>query len=229
MTLAEVFCVVVFILLLACAVLILAQQGIAQGELDEMKVERDSMAVRLRDAERLNPGKTLLDSLRREAVQLQSRSDSLERVLVGARQERDDAVDRAEYREGQRGGGIDPPPCWYDNGNIEFVFRVEFTERGFILYNIVPPSRVGDEVMRYVRQAEDEREYTPSEFRALARPIYETGRQRDGFGPRGCRYYVRLNHYDGELPGVLAEQPEVFPERRKDITDHFFIRWLSRN
>lgn len=201
MTLAEVFCVVVFIMLLACAVLILAF-----------------------DTDQREPqGNTAMDSLKREAMQLQSRLDSLEVALAGTNRQLDDALGRAEYRERQlsgQGSGIDPPPCWRDDdGDPEFVFRVEFTEVGMVLHNIAPPRHGGDEAMWHARRIEDGQEYTPSRFRELSRPIYDAGRDRDGFGFRGCRYYVELDHQVGELPGV-------YQDRMADLERYFFYRRL---
>ena len=198
---------------------VVAQAARAEQLAQELTDARDaigSLAARLREAERLMSS----DSVGRSRIE----RDSLQNVLARAEQERDDAVDRAEYREGElrrfrQGTGIDPPPCWLDaDGNPEYIFRVELTNGGIILHR-VPTHRVDDEALWYAQWIEDGREYAPSEFRALTRPIYEAGRRRTvAFGPTGCRYWVRPVDRTGA-------SKDVFRLRERQLGQHFWFRW----
>ena len=198
---------------------VVAQAARAEQLAEDLTDARDaigSLAARLREAERLMSS----DSVGRSRIE----RDSLQNVLARAEQERDDAVDRAEYREGElrrfrQGTGIDPPPCWLDaDGNPEYIFRVELTNGGMILHR-VPTHRVDDEALWYAQWIEDGREYAPSEFRALTRPIYEAGLRRTvAFGPTGCRYWVRPVDRTGA-------SKDVFRLRERELGRHFWFRW----
>ncbi len=198
---------------------VVAQAARAEQLAQELTDARDaigSLAARLREAERLMSS----DSVGRSRIE----RDSLQNVLARAEQERDDAVDRAEYREGElrrfrQGTGIDPPPCWLDaDGNPEYIFRVELTNGGMILHR-VPTHRVDDEALWYAQWIEDGREYAPSEFRALTRPIYEAGLRRTvAFGPTGCRFWVQPVDRTGA-------SKDVFRLRERELGQRFWFRW----
>ena len=205
---------------------VVAQAARAEQLAQELADARDaigSLAARLRDAERLISSDSVVDSMRTEVGRSRIERDSLRTVLAGAEQERDDAVDRAEYREGElrrfrQGTGIDPPPCWLDaDGNPEYIFRVELTDDGLILHR-VPTHRDADEALQYAQQIENGREYAPSDFLRLTRPIFEAGRRRTALGPTGCRYWVQ------PVDGTGADKV-VFQERARNLEQRFWFRW----
>ena len=145
-----------------------------------------------------------------------------------AERERDDAVGRAEYREAQleqlsRGTGVDPPPCWLDGeGNPEYVFRIELTDRGMRIFKIAPRHRIaGDpEAARYSEAIEEGREYSQAEFLRVTQPFYALGVSRtEAFGAMGCRY---LDPAGGCGPG---DRKEVFQERQRALWRRFWFRW----
>ena len=212
---------------------VVAQAARAEQLAQELTDARDaigSLAARLRDAERLISSDSVVDSMRTEVVRsgierdsLQIERDSLQTVLAGAEQERDDAMDRAEYREEElrrQGTGIDPPPCWLDaDGKPEYIFRVELTDDGMILRKIVPAHRDDDEALEYAQGIEDGREYAPNRFLELTRPIYEAGRRRTvAFGPTGCRFWVRPVDRTGASKAV-------FRARTDQLGQRFWFHW----
>ena len=170
---------------------------------------------------------SVIDSLRTGLDESRFREDTLRGRIWEVQRERDDAVGRAEYRETQlqqlrRGSGIDPPPCWLDaEGNPEYIFRIELTDRGMRVFKIAPAHRVdGDpEVARYVAGIEEGREYEPTEFLRVTQPFYAVGVSRtEAFGAMGCRFWIRPVDATGD-------RKEVFQERQRDLWRRFWFRW----
>ena len=222
------------------------REGLTADEADEI-VEQAARAADLRDSleaarrtigsldrelrsarEQLfmNPD-SLIDSLRTDLSESRFREDTLRSRVWDAERERDDAVGRAEYREAQleqlsRGTGVDPPPCWLDGeGNPEYVFRIELTDRGMRIYGIAPPHRIaGDpEAARHAAAIEQGREYTPAEFLRVTQPFYALGVSRtEAFGAMGCRFWIRPEDRTGD-------RKEVFQERQRALWRRFWFRW----
>ena len=170
---------------------------------------------------------SLIDSLRAGLDESRFREDTLRSRIWEAQRERDDAVGRAEYRETQlqqlrRGSGIDPPPCWLDaDGDPEYIFRIELTDRGMRVFKIAPTHRVDSdpEVARYAARVEDGREYEPAEFLRVMQPFYAVGVSRTGaFGAMGCRFWIRPVDATGD-------RKEVFQERQQALWRRFWFRW----
>lgn len=170
---------------------------------------------------------SVMDSLRAGLSESRFREDTLRSLVWEAERERDDAVGRAEYRETQlrrlrRGGGIDPPPCWLDGeGNPEYIFRVELTDRGMRLYRVAPVHRIGSdpEAARRAAMIEDGRDYAPAEFLRVTQPFYELGVSRtEAFGSMGCRFWVRPVDRTGD-------RKDVFQERQRQLWRRFWFRW----
>ena len=170
---------------------------------------------------------SLIDSLRAGLDESRFREDTLRSRIWDAERERNDAVGRAEYRETQlqqlrRGSGIDPPPCWLDSeGNPEYIFRIELTDRGMRVFKIAPAHRAESdpEATRYAAVIEDGREYAPAEFLRVTQPFYAEGVSRaEAFGAMGCRFWIRP--VDG-----TGDRKEVFQERQRDLWRRFWFRW----
>ena len=170
---------------------------------------------------------SLIDSLRAGLDESRFREDTLRGRIWDAERERDDAVGRAEYRETQldqltRGSGVDPPPCWLDGeGNPEYVFRIELTDRGMRIFKIAPRHRIaGDpEVATHSAAIEQGREYSPAEFLRVTQPFYALGVSRtEAFGAMGCRFWIRPVDATGD-------RKEVFQERQRDLWRRFWFRW----
>lgn len=170
---------------------------------------------------------SLVDSLRAGLSESRFREDTLRSRVWDAERERDDAVGRAEYRESQleqlrQGVGIDPPPCWLaGDGNPEYIFRIELTDRGMRLFRIAPGHRIaGDpEATRHAAAIEEGREYAPAEFLRLTQPFYALGVSRtQAFGPMGCRFWIRPVDRTGD-------RKDVFQERQDQLWRRFWFRW----
>ncbi len=183
----------------------------------------------LRDARELLRGDSasLVDSLRSALASSRFANDGLRAEATVAEQERDDAIGRANYLQTQveqyrQGTGIDPPPCWLDrDGDPEYVFRVELTDRGMRLFDISPPRRAqtDPEAMRHVAAIEEGREYDPATFLRLTLPFYEMGVARtEPSGPLGCRFWIRPVDLTGD-------RKEVFRERESQLWRRFWFRW----
>ena len=164
------------------------------------------------------------DSLRAVAVRERMRASSMGDILATAGRERDEAIDRAEFREAEvrrlRGGlGIDPPPCWLDDEkNPEYIFRAVLTDSGIRLFKIAPPHRGNDPATPYLSAIESGRTYAPQEFLDITRPIYAAGLARTSFGPMGCRYWIRPVDQTGA-------RKDVFREREAQLWRRFWFRW----
>lgn len=165
------------------------------------------------------------DSLRNIAIHERKRSEAYRDQAMRATREREEAVGRAELREEQLnqltgGRGIDPPPCWLnEERRPEYILRIELTNNGFRLFKIAPPRHSDDNVMPHLATIQQDREYPPSQFLAMTRPIYEEGlRRTKSFGPRGCRFWVRPVDSTGS-------SKEVFQRREADLGKHFWFRW----
>lgn len=170
---------------------------------------------------------SLIDSLRAGLDESRFREDTLRSRVWDAERERDDAVGRAEYREAQleqlsRGTGVDPPPCWLDaEGNPEYVFRIELTDRGMRIFKIAPRHRItGDpEAAGHAAGIEEGREYSPAEFLRVTQPFYALGVSRtEAFGAMGCRFWIRPVDATGD-------RKEVFQERQRALWRRFWFRW----
>lgn len=165
-----------------------------------------------------------VDSLRAVAARERMRASSIGDILATAGRERDEAIDRAEFREAEvrrlRGGlGIDPPPCWLDDEkNPEYMFRAVLTDGGIRLFKIAPPHRGNDPATPYLSAIESGRIYAPQEFLDITRPIYATGLARTAFGPMGCRYWIRPVDQTGT-------RKDVFREREAQLWKRFWFRW----
>lgn len=185
---------------------------------DELRAARQQM---LADRD------SLLDSLRNDLSQSRFREDTLRSRVWGAERARDDALGRAEYREAQledlrRGIGIDPPPCWSDaEGDPEYIFRIELTDRGMRIFKTAPAHRAGSdpEATRFASAIEEGREYAPAEFLRVTQPFHTAGVSRtEAFGPMGCRFWIRPVDRTGDLK-------EVFQERQRELWRRFWFRW----
>ena len=183
----------------------------------------------LRDARELlrADSASVVDSLRSALAESRFANDGLRAEATVAEQERDDAIGRANYLQTQveqyrQGTGIDPPPCWLDrDGDPEYVFRVELTDRGMRLFDISPPRRAqtDPEAMRHVAAIEEGREYDPATFLRLTLPFYEIGVARtEPSGPLGCRFWIRPVDLTGD-------RKEVFRERESQLWRRFWFRW----
>lgn len=171
----------------------------------------------------LDDAASAVDSLR--AVRLQA--DALRHKTTQAEQERDDALGRANYLQTQveqlrQGTGIDPPPCWLDrDGDPEYIFRVELTDRGMRLFNISPVRRTETdlEAMRHAAAIEEGRVYDAATFLLLTLPFYEIGVSRTvPFGPMGCRFWIRPVDLTGD-------RKDIFRERESQLWRRFWFRW----
>ena len=171
----------------------------------------------------LDDAASAIDSLR--AAQLQA--SAFRQRTTQVEQERDDALGRANYLQTQveqlrQGTGIDPPPCWLDpDGDPEYIFRVELTDRGLQLFNISPVRRTETdlEVTRNAAAIEEGRVYDPATFLRLTLPFYEIGVSRTvPFGPMGCRFWVRPVDMTGD-------RKDIFRERESQLWRRFWFRW----
>ena len=170
---------------------------------------------------------SLVGSLRTRLGESRFREDTLQGRVREAERERDDAVGRAEYREVQlerlrQGSGIDPPPCWMDGeGNPEYIFRIELTDRGMRLFRVAPVHRIESdpEAARHAAVIEQGRVYEPAEFLRVTRPFRVLGTSRTAaFGSMGCRYWIRPVDRTGS-------RKEVFQERQRQLWQRFWFRW----
>ncbi|MDE2872728.1 MAG: hypothetical protein OXQ94_13695 [Gemmatimonadota bacterium] len=170
---------------------------------------------------------SVIDSLRTRLGESRFREDTLRSRVREAERERDDAVGRAEYREVQlerlrQGSGIDPPPCWMDReGNPEYIFRIELSDRGMRLFRIAPSHRIGSdpEASGYAAAVEQGRVYGPAEFLRVTRPFHALGASRTGaFGSMGCRFWIRPVDRTGD-------RKDVFQERQRQLWRRFWFRW----
>ena len=170
---------------------------------------------------------SLIDSLRADLGESRFMEDTLRSRIWEAERERDDAVGRAEYRETQlqqlrRGSGIDPPPCWLDGeGNPEYIFRIELTDRGMRIFKIAPVHRIGSdpEATRSAALIDQGRVYTPAEFLRVTQPFYALGTSRtEAFGSMGCRFWIQPVDRTGN-------RKEVFQERQRVLWRRFWFRW----
>ncbi len=170
---------------------------------------------------------SVIDSLRAGLGESRFREDTLRSRIWEAERERDDAVGRAEYRETQlqqlrRGSGIDPPPCWIDGeGNPEYVFRIELSDRGMRLFQVLPADRLGSdpEAAELAGRIEEGRVYAPAEFLRVTQPFHALGTSRtEAFGAMGCRFWIRPVDRTGD-------RKEVFQERQRQLWRRFWFRW----
>ncbi len=211
---------------------IVEQAARAAGLGDSLEVARRTIATldrELRNArEQLFADRdSLVDSLRADLSESRFREDTLRSRVWDAQRERDDAVGRAEYREAQleqlsRGTGVDPPPCWLDGeGNPEYVFRIELTDRGMRIFKIAPRHRARSdpEATRLAGAIEEGREYAPAAFLRATRPFYALGVSRtEAFGAMGCRFWIRPVDRTGD-------RKDVFQERQRALWRRFWFRW----
>ncbi len=172
-----------------------------------------------------NASSTAPGALRATAAQERMRASSMQDRLAARERERDEAIDRAEFREAQveqllGGRGIDPPPCWLDaENNPEYIFRAVLTDSGIRLFDIAPPHRRDDPAMPYLSDIENGRIYSPREFLELTRPIYnESVGRTTSFGVKGCRYWVR------PVDETTGNRKDVFLERERQLGRHFWFR-----
>lgn len=170
---------------------------------------------------------SLIDSLRAGLSESRFREDTLRSLVREAERERNDAVGRAEYRETQlrqlrRGSGIDPPPCWMDGeGNPEYIFRIELSDRGMRLFRVLPAGRLGSdpEAAGLAGRIEEGRTYAPAEFLRVTRPFHALGTSRtEAFGSMGCRFWIRPVDRTGN-------RKDVFQERQRQLWRRFWFRW----
>ena len=162
-------------------------------------------------------------SLRSARDSLRAAVNTLEDRVVQAEQRRDDAARRSEMLQDeldQLGTGIDPSPCWLDaNRNPEYMFRVELTDSGMRVFGISPQYRLADPAISHAQRLVEGREYTPSEFQRLTRPIYDLGVARtDTFGRLGCRFWV-------EPVDATGASKAIFQERESQLARYFWFRW----
>ena len=171
----------------------------------------------------LDDAVSTVDSLR--ATRLQA--DALRHRTTEVEQERDDALGRANYLQTQveqlrQGTGIDPPPCWLDrDGDPEYLFRVELTDRGMRLFNISPVRRTETdlEAMGHTAAIVEGRVYDSATFLRLTLPFYEIGVSRTvPFGPMGCRFWIRPVDLTGD-------RKDIFRERESQLWRRFWFRW----
>ena len=205
---------------------------------DSLRAARRAVAERLdelRELRREYSASTTIDSLRQELRrwdadvsflnQLRESVDLAERGRERAERDRDQAIERAEYREQEiarlrAGGGIDPPPCWSTDGRPEYIFRVTLTDLGFRMTTIAPPQRwTRDPDARVLAEAVEEgSELTPTGFSGAALPLYRLGASRtETWGPRGCRYYV-------EVVDSTGTDKDVYKNRMQLLESYFFYR-----
>ena len=187
---------------------------------DSLSLARSTISAMDRE---IHDSGAILDSLRGEIVDAQRQLAALGERTTRAEQERDDAIGRATFLETQlEGTGIDPPPCWLDReGDPEYLFRIEMTDRGMRLFNTAPQRRAGtdSEAMRLVAPIEEGRVYDPTTFLRLTLPFYELGVSRTvDFGPLGCRFWIRPVDLTGD-------RKEIFRERESQLWRRFWFRW----
>ena len=211
---------------------IVEQAARAAGLRDSLETARSTIEAldrELRGArrERLPGPGSLIDSLRAGLGESRFREEMLRSRIWEAERERDDAVGRAEYRETQlqqirRGSGIDPPPCWMDGeGNPEYIFRIEVSDRGMRLFRVLPVDRIGSdpEAARLAGRIEEGRVYAPAEFLRVTQPFYALGVSRaEAFGSMGCRFWIRPVDRTGN-------RKDVFQERQGQLWRRFWFRW----
>ncbi len=211
---------------------IVEQAAQAAGLRDSLETARTTIgtldqALRSAREQLLADPDSLIDSLRAGLDESRFRENTLRSRVWDAERERDDAVGRAEYRETQleqltRGSGVDPPPCWLDaEGNPEYVFRIELTDRGMRIFKIAPRHRIaGDrEVATHSAAIEQGREYSPTEFLRVTQPFYALGVSRtEAFGAMGCRFWIRPVDATGD-------RKEVFQARQQALWRRFWFRW----
>lgn len=211
---------------------IVEQAARAAGLRDSLDTARRTIGAlddELRAARRqmLADPDSLVDSLRAGLSESRFREDTLRSRVWDAERERDDAVGRAEYREAQlqqlrQGSGIDPPPCWLDaEGNPEYIFRIELTDRGMRIFKIAPAHRISAdrEATGYTAAIEEGRDYAPAEFLRVTQPFHAAGVLRtEAFGPMGCRFWIRPVDRTGD-------RKEVFQERQEQLWRRFWFRW----
>ena len=211
---------------------IVEQAARAAGLRDSLQTARSTIEaldreLRAARRERLADPGSLIDSLRAGLGESRFREEMLRSRIWEAERERDDAVGRAEYRETQlqqirRGSGIDPPPCWMDgDGNPEYVFRIEVSDRGMRLFRVLPVDRIGSdpEAARLAGRIEEGRVYAPAEFLRVTQPFYALGVSRaEAFGSMGCRFWIRPVDRTGN-------RKDVFQERQGQLWRRFWFRW----
>lgn len=189
----------------------------------------DALAVELQRTQRLlqSDSGSIIDSLRIGLADSRFRGDTLLSRIRYAERQRDDAVGRAAYRERQfeqlsQGIGIDPPPCWLDDeGNPEYIFRIELLDAGMRLFNIAPRLRAESdaEATTQATTIEDGRVYSPAEFLRTTLSFYNLGVSRtQSFGSLGCRFWIQPVDRTGD-------QKEVFRERESQLWRRFWFRW----
>ncbi len=212
-----------------------ARVGVLQ---DSLRAARRAVAERLgelRELRREYSGGTTIDSLRQELRRwnadvsllndLRENVASAERGRERAERDRDQAIERAEYREQEierlkAGGGIDPPPCWSTDGRPEYIFRVTLTDVGFRMTTVATPQRwAQDPDARAVAGAvEEDSELTSTDFARVALPLYRLGASStETWGARGCRYYVEVKDNTGT-------DKDVYKNRMQLLERYFFYR-----
>lgn len=207
---------------------VIEQAARAERLEDSLSLARQTIAALDREIQDtrellLDDAATAIDSLR--AARLEA--DAFRHRTTQVEQERDDALGRANYLQTQveqlrQGTGIDPSPCWLDReGDPEYIFRVELTDRGMRLFNISPVRRTETdlEAMRHAAAIEEGRVYDSATFLRLTLPFYEIGVSRTAsFGPLGCRFWVRPVDLTGD-------RKDIFRERESQLWRRFWFRW----
>ena len=175
-----------------------------------------------------NASSTAPGALRATAAQERMRASSMQDRLAARERERDEAIDRAEFREAQveqllGGRGIDPPPCWLDaENNPEYIFRAVLTDSGIRLC-----SRSRRLIVATIRRChicrtiEDGRTYAPREFLELSPGRFmQCGSGSDNFfwRPKGCRYWVR------PVDETTGDRKDVFPRTCRGTIETFMVQ-----
>jgi len=234
MTVAEIFSIIVFVLLLVLAMHV----GAVQGELDEAKNARESFSEEMLQGDTMSVDLNTLnwvehyefvseklheaDSLINELETALDEGDlvDLDSVLVVVR----DSVRGYAKAFGDlplpngdndvRDGDGGPPPCWDDaDGNPEYLFEVTLQDAGFVLREVASPANQQDvEAMERISGVAENTLYTPSEFLAITRSIYNLSRERE------CRFWVRPVDETGS-------SKEIYKERGDQLGQRFYYRW----
>ena len=230
LTMAEIAILIIFVLLLAFAVLLAGQRD-KRKEAEQIAKARQDTIILLQKQfstiqERLPNGVKNIEELQRELVSLGETKQQLAKFHEAARETgfspKPDAVKDAlkmarEYEDLiSAGKGTEVPSCWVrDDESIEYIYDINLTPNGLVVRETDLPHRKEERRALQSQNIVLEQDISEASFRAATSNLFEWSKERK------CRFFVRV--FDSTGP----TEKSIYQSRLKTVEAHFYKKLVS--
>ncbi len=229
LTMAEIAILIIFVLLLAFAVLLAGQRD-KRKEAEQIAKARQDTIISLKKQfseirERLPEGKSI-EELQRELVSVSKTRQQLEEVYEAAKEHgfspepdalRDALESAREYEDLiSAGKGTEVPSCWVrDDESIEYIYDINLTPNGLVVRETDLSHRKEERRALQLQNIVLEQDISEASFRAATSNLFEWSKERK------CRFFVRV--FDSTGP----TEKSIYQSRLKTVEAHFYKKLVS--